>query len=121
MPLEVIEIPSFFDNVENIFKLYEIPEDLKAKLLMPQLSMQARTLISRLSVDELASYQTVRDFLLMEFKLTPREYRSMFNTCTRNADETYTLLCSRLKNLLTYYCRARECIDADGVKIKGDE
>ena len=113
MPTETTEIPSFFDNVENIFEVYDVPEDLQAKLLIPQLSPRARTLISRMSVDELASYTKVRDFLTAEFKLTPREYRSMFVTATRTTDETYTLLCSRLKNLLTYYCRARGCFKFD--------
>jgi len=84
MPTEATEIPPFFDNVENIFEVYEVPEDLQAKLLIPQLSPHARTLISRMSVDELASYTRVRDFLTAEFKLTPSEYRSMFinTTCT---------------------------------------
>ena len=32
------ELPVFFAGVENLYKMYEIPRDLQAKLLLPLLT-----------------------------------------------------------------------------------
>jgi len=34
-PSENAELPAFFDSVKNLFKLYEISDDLKSKILLP--------------------------------------------------------------------------------------
>jgi hypothetical protein len=47
-----------------------------------------------------------KKFLLRELKLTPVQFKDRFDRAQRNSDETYTTFCSRLKNLLTYYCQS---------------
>ena len=51
---------------------FEVPDDLWAKLLLPFLSSKAKTRISRLNADGMNNYEGLIDFLLSEFKLTPR-------------------------------------------------
>ena len=51
--------------------------------------------------------------MLAEFKLTPREYKSRFDTAHKNADETYVLFAARLRNLLSYYLRSRQVNNFD--------
>jgi len=34
MPKEIGEIPQFFDTVEELYTIYQVPEDLQAKLLI---------------------------------------------------------------------------------------
>jgi len=51
MPSEVGELPSWFNIVENVWEKFEVPDDLKAKLLMPKLTPHAKSLIMRLSLD----------------------------------------------------------------------
>jgi len=111
MPNEPSEIPQFFESIEAIFRTFEVPEDLQPKLLLPFLSVKAKSLISRLSATELDNYNFVCDFLLSEFKLTTREYKLKFDTATKRSDETYIYFAARLRNNLRYYLRSRECMD----------
>jgi len=41
------EAPMFFDGLENLFKMYEIPEDLKSKLQISLSSPKARQVTNR--------------------------------------------------------------------------
>jgi len=101
MPTDPAELLNFWiwDTCENLWAVYEVPHNLRAKLLLPLLSPKAKSLVSRLSAHELDDVSTIKEFLLREFKLTHREYRARFNAATRAHDETHTLFVSRLKNL----------------------
>src|SRR5664279_3631481 len=56
-------------------------------------------------------YPAVRKFLLDEFHLTPIQFKDRFDKASKVQDETYTLFCSRLRNLLIYYHRSRSVSD----------
>ena len=56
---------------------------------------------------DMEKYTALKDFLLAEFKLTPREYKVRFDSTEKGADETYVLFAARLRNLLMYYLRSR--------------
>ena len=105
------DLPHFFTSLENVFDMYEVPHDLRAKLTIPLLTSKAKTLLSRLPVDKLAKYTEVRDFLLCEFHLTSEQYRDRFLTTERKSDETFTLFCSRLRSLFRYYLDSRNVGD----------
>jgi len=113
MPAENSELPQFFETVEKLFHMYEVPDGVKAKLLIPLLTAQAKALVNRMSVENLANYAELKKFLLTEYKLTPREYKARFDTAVKNADETYILFAARLRNLLTYYLSSRGVQDFD--------
>jgi len=93
--------------VEKLFTIYQVPADVQAKLLIPILSSQAKTIIGRMTSDDLMSYDKVKQFLLTEFRLTPKQYKVRFDTASKNVNETYVLFTSRLGNLLSYYLRSR--------------
>ena len=42
MPSEVGELPSRFNMVENVWKKSEVPDDLRAKLLIPKLTPKTK-------------------------------------------------------------------------------
>ena len=111
MPSAATKIPQFFESMEAMFRSFEIPADLRAKLLLPFLSLKAKLLISRLNAEELEDYEGVRDFLLSEFKLTPTEYKARFDNATKHPDETFIYFDARLRNNLRYYLRRRDCLD----------
>jgi len=52
-------------------------------------------------------YPSVRKFILDEFRLTPIQFKERFEKAIKLQDETYTLFCSRLRNLMIYYHRSR--------------
>ena len=108
MSNEPSEIPQFFENLEAIYAAFEIPVDLHAKLLLPFLSTKVRTLTARLTVEELEDYEGLKDFILSESKLTPREYKLRFDTATKRSDESYVYFVASLRNSLLYYLRSRE-------------
>ena len=57
------------------------------------------------------SYEGVRDFLLSEFKLTPREYEARFNNAIKRPDKTFIYFAVRFRNNLRYYLRSKDCLD----------
>jgi len=79
MPTDVGQIPQFFENIENLFDIYEVPADLRSKLLIPHLSEQAKSLIGKLGAKSLDNYEEMKRFLLGEFKLTAMEYKTRFD------------------------------------------
>ena len=107
MPHEVSDVPQYFENVEHLYEMYEVPADLRAKLIIPQLSDRAKSLISRLAVRELEDYDQLKGFLLSEFKLTATEYKARFDKAVKRNDETHVLFTARLKNALRYYIESR--------------
>ena len=65
--------------------MYEIPEDLQAKLLLPLLSKKGRLITNRLSLTELDDYETVKQRILREFRLTSREHLVRFRDAKKAA------------------------------------
>jgi len=113
---EPAEAPMFFEGLENLYEMYDVPPDIQSKLLLPLLNSKARMVISRMTVAELDSYATVKKRVLAELKLTPREYLLQFKQARKQSDETFTLFKARLSNLLNYYVSSRNA-DKDIVKL----
>src|SRR5678815_242072 len=108
MPNDMMEVPLYFETVENAFRSFNVQEQFWVKLLLPLMTPKARTVLNRLSFADLDDYQVVKQHLLKEFKLTPREYRSKFIDAKKTVEETYTMFTARLKNLLNYYVKSRK-------------
>ena len=108
MPSESTELLAYFDRVENVFAVYEVPNNLKAKLILSLLSFRAKSVICLLSAVQMDDYEELKRFLLAQFKLTLREYKARFVNASKMADETYTLFKTRLHNLLLYYIQSRQ-------------
>lgn len=111
-PTDAADVPIFFEGVEKLFTSFEVPEFLRAKLLLPYLSDKVKSLLLRLDQSKQDKYSEVKLFLLNELKLTPIQFKERFDCAIRDNDETYTMFCSRLKNLLTYYCNSRNVKDS---------
>ena len=88
--------------------MYEVPNNLKAKLILSLLSFRAKSVICRPTAAKMAHYDELKRFPLAQFELTPTEYKARFLNASKAADETYTLFKARLHNLLLYYIRSRQ-------------
>ena len=106
MPFESAELLQFFETVEKLYAMYEVPAEVQAKILIPLLTAQAKSLFNQMSIDDMSKYDELKKFLLTEYKLTPRKYKIKFETAVKHADETYTLFAARLRNLLSYYLKS---------------
>ena len=102
------DLPHFFTSLENVFDMYEVPSDLRAKLTIPLLTTKAKTLLARLPIEKMSDFSELRKFLLSEFRLTSEQYRERFLNAKRKHGETFTLLCSRLRSLFLYYLTSRK-------------
>ena len=56
MPSEISELPQFFDTIEKLYQIYQVPDDLRAKLLIPKLSSRAKSIIVRMTAEDLDRY-----------------------------------------------------------------
>ena len=63
MDEDPIEILAFFDTYENVCHAFEVPYDLKQKLLLPFLCKKARSFTARLSVVQVDDYEYVKNFI----------------------------------------------------------
>ena len=97
--------------VRQIMQMPQVHRQYLVKLLLPLMTQRARTVINRVALAHRDNYNTVKEHLLKEFKLTPRECRSKFMDAMKTAEETYTMFTSRLKNLLNYYVKSRQVND----------
>ena len=116
MPNDLAEIPLYFETVENAFKSFVVEKAYWVKLLLPLMTYKARAVLNRLSYQDQDDYDRVKEYILKEFKLTPREYRAKFMEAKKMPDETFTLFNTRLKNLFNYYVRSRN-VKQDFVKL----
>ena len=89
MPTDVVELVSYFKDVEQLFVNFGVPEDLKAQLLRPYLNEKAKTLVSRMDAAHSTEYEAVKKMLLREFKLSPKVYLERFNNEVKKSEETY--------------------------------
>ena len=113
LPSDPAYIPAFFENLENMFISYEVPDDVKPKILQAHLSKRAKSLTARLSREKLDSYKELKQFLLKEFRISPVQLRDRFYSLHKAADETYTMLASKLQNALVYYLKSRNIVKDD--------
>ena len=79
--------------------------------MQPFLNAKARTIVARMDPLSSRRYETVRDLILKEHKLTPATYLEHFNCITRPENETCVMFGARLKALLEQYVRSRK-VDA---------
>ena len=107
-PSDLIEIPAFFDHLDNLFNLYEVDEDVRAKMLLANLNERAKALTMRLTEQQLNDYKFLKEFLLREFKISPSNLRERFWTMHNASDETFTIFSSKLRIALLYYLKSRQ-------------
>ena len=63
MPQESAELPQFFETVEKLYAMYEVPAEVQAKLLIPLLTAQAKSLVNQMTIDDMSKYDELKEFL----------------------------------------------------------
>src|SRR6218665_903861 len=64
--------------VRQVMQMPQVDRRYWVQLLLPLMTQRTRTVINRVTLADRDNYDTVKEQLLKEFKLTPREYRSKF-------------------------------------------
>ena len=108
MPVEPVDVISWFISLENLFDQLEVPGELRAVLMRPYLNERAKTLLARCNVDQTASYDEVKRYLLQEMRLSSSVYLDKFNSVTRDSTETFHQFSLRLLSLFEFYVQSRK-------------
>ncbi|XP_023233345.1 uncharacterized protein LOC111633048 [Centruroides sculpturatus] len=115
MPEEEEAVPSWFRMVEVILETYEVPVYLQGQIVLSVLSEKCKAALTRLSVDKVKHYASLKEFILEELRLSPAEYLKGFRRTERYPGETWPQFASRLKDLYQYYVDSREVETLEGL------
>jgi hypothetical protein len=85
MPQDAVELVPYFRNVEQLFSDFKVEPELKAHLLKPHLSDQARVLIARMDPAKASNYDEIKKLLLREYKLSAAALLEKYNSLKRDA------------------------------------
>lgn len=72
-------------------------------LVMPALTERVRYLLRNLNQEESTDYESVKEAVLMELKLSPAEYLQRFERAVKRKEETWSQFASRVKTYFSYY------------------
>ncbi|XP_067139029.1 uncharacterized protein [Centruroides vittatus] len=107
MPDKEAEVPSWFRAVEVVLQTYDVPEELQGQLVLTVLSEKCKTALNRLTADEIRDYQTLKQFLLDELRLSAAEYLKEFTSAEKGSKETWPQFAARMEDLYRYYLNSR--------------
>ncbi|XP_067131926.1 uncharacterized protein [Centruroides vittatus] len=107
MPDKEAEVPSWFRAVEVVLQTYDVPEELRGQLVLTVLSEKCKTALNRLTADEIRDYQTLKQFLLDELRLSAAEYLKEFTSAEKGSKETWPQFAARMEDLYRYYLNSR--------------
>ena len=108
MPIESIDIVSWFQSLEKLFEQLKVPYELQAVLMRPYLSDKVKSLLSRVDLDKSTDYRSVKKYLLQEMQLSPSVYLDKFQSVCRESTETYHQFANKLSSLFEYYVENRK-------------
>jgi len=96
MPVESIDVVSWFQSLEHLFQQLKVPCELQAVLMRPYLSDKAKSLLSRVDMDKSLDYHAIKKYLLQEMQLSPSVYLDKFQSISHESTETYHQFANKL-------------------------
>ncbi|XP_049520847.1 uncharacterized protein LOC125944421 [Dermacentor silvarum] len=111
------DVPLWFEEVEKLFATYRVPYESRVHLVMPALTERVLYLLRNLSQEESTDYESVKEAVLMELKLSPAEYLQRFERAVKRKEETWSQFASRVKTYFSYYLQVR---GADTVEVMAE-
>ena len=109
--LMMTSICRYGQQVLKLFLNYSMPLDLRATLLLPYLNTKAKTLVCRLTPEQIKTYDSLKLALLREFRLTPKQYRTQFLEAKKKDAESYVQYNTRITTIFQYYIESRNVQD----------
>ncbi|GFV94824.1 transposon Tf2-6 polyprotein [Trichonephila clavipes] len=96
---------------ERSFRVKNVPENLKAEILINILGERAHNVLLYIKDDEIKEYDLVKSLILREFQPTAQECLLNFRKAKRQADETHVQFATRLSAMFKYYLKIRNVVD----------
>ena len=107
---------SFLRQFELFARHQKLSELEKASRIVYLLKGKARTIVAKLSDDDLLSYDIIKSALLEGFQLNAEQYRKKFRQAKREEGETYKEMVVRLDRYLTKWIQLEGSTSFDMLK-----
>ncbi|GFV46146.1 uncharacterized protein TNCV_1257021 [Trichonephila clavipes] len=111
IPTKTENFGLFFQSLERSFRVKNVPENLKAEILINILGERAHNVLLYIKDDEIKEYDLVKSLILKEFQPTAQECLLNFRKAKRQADETHVQFATRLSAMFKYYLKIRNVVD----------
>ncbi|GFV47822.1 retrovirus-related Pol polyprotein from transposon 17.6 [Trichonephila clavipes] len=111
IPTKTENFGLFFQSLERSFRVKNVPENLKAEILINILGERAHNVLLYIKDDEIKEYDLVKSLILKEFQPTAQECLLNFREAKRQADETHVQFATRLSAMFKYYLKIRNVVD----------
>ncbi|GFW97598.1 transposon Ty3-G Gag-Pol polyprotein [Trichonephila clavipes] len=111
IPTKTENFGLFFQSLERSFRVKNVPENLKAEILINILGERAHNVLLYIKDDEIKEYDLVKSLILREFQPTAQECLLNFRKAKRQADETHVQFATRLSAMFKYYVKIRNVVD----------
>ncbi|GFT92189.1 uncharacterized protein TNCV_1973161 [Trichonephila clavipes] len=111
IPTKTENFGLFFQSLERSFRVKNVPENLKAEILINILGERAHNVLLYIKDDEIKEYDLVKSLILREFQPTAQECLLNFRKAKRQADETHVQFATRLSAMFKYYLKIRNVDD----------
>ena len=107
-PFQQADVDKYFLHFEKVAGNLKWPKEYWVMLLQSVLVGKAREIYIQLSVEQAASYDTVKELILKGYELVPEAYRQKFRSCEKLGYQTYVEFARSKEQLFDRWCHSQK-------------
>ena len=105
-PFQQTDVDKYFLHFEKVAGNLKWPKEYWVMLLQSVLVGKAREIYTQLSVEQAASYDTVKELILKGYELVPEACREKFRSCEKLSNQTYVEFVRSKEQLFDRWCHS---------------
>jgi hypothetical protein len=110
------DVLSFFYCFEKTMQMNDVPKSQWAKHVPGLLNSKSCKIYARLSLEVCRDYDSLKQEILRNLRLTPKSYLAKFRQTHRSGEETYSQFLQRLADIQNFYLEAKDIVDFQTLK-----
>ena len=116
-PFQERDVDKYFLHFEKVAGSLKWPKEYWVMLLQSVLVGKAREIYTQLSVEQAASYDTVKELIHKGYELVPEAYRQKFRNCEKLSNQTYVECARSKEQLFDRWCHSQK-VDKSHDKLR---
>lgn len=116
-PFQERDVDKYVLHFEKVAGNLKWPKEYWVMLLQSVLVGKAREIYTQLSVEQAASYDTVKDLSHKGYELVPEAYRQKFRNCEKLSNQTYVEFARSKEQLFDRWCHSQK-VDKSHDKLR---